>query len=86
MIHRQNWLDTRAWLASLDRSPKTVQKYRIYLRHLIEWADEIPLPNARNIDLTFPAYLVTARKDGKQVPLSYTSIYKALSTTRMFFE
>jgi integrase len=85
MINRQNWLDVRAWLATLDRSPKTIQKYRIYLRHLIEWADETPLPNARSMDLTFPAYLITARNDGKQTPLSYTTIYKTLATTRMFF-
>jgi site-specific recombinase XerD len=85
MINRQNWMDTRAWLATLDRSPKTIQKYRIYLRHLIEWADETPLPNARLMDPAFPTYLITSRNDGKQIPLSYTTIYKTLSTTRMFF-
>ena len=85
MIHRQNWLDVRAWLHTLDHSPKTIQKYRIYLRHLIEWADETPLPNARHIDPTFPTYLITARNDGKASPLSYTTLYKTLTTTRMFF-
>lgn len=85
MIHRKNWLDTRAWLSTLDLSPKTIEKYRIYLRHLIQWADAVPLSNARAIDITFPAYLMTSRNDGKHTPLSYSTIYKTLATTRMFF-
>lgn len=85
MIHRQNWTDTRDWLHGLDRSPKTIEKYRIYLRHLIEWADDTPLPKARDIDLSFPAYLITARNDGKARPLSYSTIYKTLTTARMYF-
>lgn len=90
MIHRQNWLDTRAWLDFManvhDRHEKTIRKYGVYLRHLIEWADRTPLPHAHHILPTFPTYLTTARNDGKAGPLSYTTIYKTLSTTRMFFE
>ncbi len=90
MINRQNWMDTNAWLHHLEhnlgRHTKTIQKYRVSLRHLLEWADEKTLPNARLIDPAFPTYLITARNDGKAVRLSYTSMYKTLATARSFFQ
>lgn len=90
MIHRQNWLDTRAYLQHVERHmgrhPSTVHKYRTQLRHLLEWADETPLSKAREIDPSFPQYLVTARADGKADPLTYFTIYKTLITVRAFFQ
>jgi len=91
MINRQNWLDVRAYLTHLDkrlgRDPKTIAKYWNYLRHLIEWADGTPLPHAhRIIDPVFPLYLTTARNDSRSTPLSYSTSYKALMTTRLFYE
>jgi integrase len=90
MINRQNWLDIRAYLDHLEtrlgRDPQTVHKYGNYLRHLIEWADESPLPLAyRKTEPVFPLYLASARNDGGSKPLSYTTLYKALTTTRQFF-
>lgn len=89
MIHRQNWLDINTWLQYLDhvhgRHEKTIHKYRGHLRHLLEWADDVPFPNARHIDPVFPTYLITSRNDGKTTPLSYVSIYKTLVVTRAFF-
>lgn len=82
MIHRQNWLDVRAYLHHIDRvrqnSPETVKRSRAYMRHLIEWADETPLPKARAIDPILPAYL--ANKN-----LAPASITKGLSAVRQFF-
>lgn len=90
MINRQNWLDVRAYLQHMDRHvnrhPSTIHKYRTQLRHLLEWADEHPFQKARDIDPSFPAYLVTARADGRSVPLSYSTIYKTLITVRAFFQ
>jgi site-specific recombinase XerD len=83
MIHRQNWLDIRAYLHHMDRvrqnSPETVKRSRAYMRHLIEWANETPLPKARAIDPIFPAYL--ANKN-----LAPASITKGLSAVRQYFE
>lgn len=89
MIHRQNWLDVRAYLDHMERrvgrDPQTIHKYRGYLRHLLEWADEQPFPQTRQLDPVYPAYLVTARADGKPQPLSFTSIKKNLDAVRAFF-
>lgn len=89
MIHRQNWLDVRVYLRHIERvrqnDPETVSRARAHLRHLIEWADETPLPKARAIDPTFPTYLLTARADGRHKPLAPASIAKCLSNARLFF-
>ena len=89
MINRQNWLDVRAYLRFLERvrqdAPATVKRARAHLRHLLEWADETPLPNARKIDPVFSAYLLTARCDDKPIPLSAASMVKCMSNARLFF-
>ena len=90
MINRQNWLDVREYLTHLDRrlgrDPQTVHKYWGYLRHLIEWADETPLPASHRIDPVLPMYLMSARNDGKTTPLTHTTQYKALTTIRLFYQ
>lgn len=89
MIWRQNWLDVRAYLEHIERirqnDPETVKRARAHLRHLLEWADSTPLPKARSIDPIFPAFLLTARSDGKNQPLAPASITKGLATARQFF-
>lgn len=89
MINRQNWLDTKEYLHHAERirqnTPSTVSRARKALRHLLEWADETELPRARLLDPTFPTYLLTARADGKSIPLSPASITKDLMLTRQFF-
>jgi site-specific recombinase XerD len=89
MINRQNWLDIRAYLHHIQRvrqnSQETVKRARAHLRHLLEWADETPLPAARKIDPTFPTYLLSARCDGKDQPLAPASISKCLTNARQFF-
>lgn len=89
MIHRQNYLDVRAYLRHSERvrqnDPETVKRARGHLRHLLEWADETPLPRARHIDPTFPTYLLTARADGQAKTLAPASIAKCLTNVRQFF-
>jgi site-specific recombinase XerD len=90
MINRQNWLDVRAYLRYIERvrqnDSETVKRARSHLRHLLEWADETPLPRARSIDPTLPTYLLTARADGKTLPLASASIVRCLANARQFFE
>ena len=91
MIHRQNWLDVRHYLHYIERvrqnDPETVKRIRAHLRHLLEWADDTPLPKSRHVDPTFPAYLNlnTARADGQDKPLSPASIIKGLAFTRQYY-
>ncbi len=88
MIERQNWLDTKQYLAHIEkigRNPETVKRVRGLLRHLLEWADETPFPKARMIDPAFPAYLSSNRNDGRDGGLSPASMKKACEYSRMFF-
>lgn len=89
MIHRQNWLDVRVYLDHLERarqnSPETVKRARGQLRHLLEWADDLPFAKVRAKDPAFPAYLLTARADGQAKTLAPASIIKCLANARQFF-
>ena len=89
MIHRQNWLDIRAYLIHIERvrqnDPETVKRARGHLRHLLEWADETPFPKVRSLDPTFPSYLLTARSDGRDGALAPASIIKGLTNARQFY-
>ena len=90
MIHRQNYLDTRVYLQHSARvrqnSPATVKRTRALLRHLLEWADDIPLPHARSIDPTLPRYLTTARADGRDdIAIAPATLRKCLGAARQFF-
>lgn len=90
MINRANWLDVNRYLGycakTLQNDPKTVLKRRSSLRHLLEWADDTLLGKARLIDPTFPAYLGTARGDGREGPLAPATLAKICESARMFFE
>ena len=89
MIYRQNWLDVYAYLHHMERArqvdPETVKRARGHLRHLLEWADEIPFTKVRSVDPTFPIYLLTARSDGKEKTLAPASITKCLANARQFY-
>lgn len=88
MITRDNWLDVKQFLAHyarIGKDPETVKRIRGLMRHLLEWADGTPFPKARTIDPAYPSYLLTARADGKAVPLSAASMKKACEYARVFF-
>jgi site-specific recombinase XerC len=88
MIHRQNYLDVRAYLKYCDQvrqnSPETLARNRAHLRHLLEWAGETPLPRSRQLP-PFPLYILTARADGHTGKLSPSSIKKGLEAARHFY-
>lgn len=90
MINRENWLEAKDYLRYLTKvrqqSEKTVSKRRGQLRHILEWAGEKSFSKARTIDPTFPAYLLTARNDGKEALLSAESLKSACETARRFFD
>lgn len=89
MINRANWQQIRFFIHYLESvkqtDPATVKRARGHLRHLLEWADEAPLWKSRTIDPTFPAYLKTARNDGREISLSPSSMIRCLTQARAFY-
>lgn len=90
MINRQNWLDVKEYLAYMGEvklvDEKTVKRAWSWLRHLLEWADEKPLPRAREITPAFPVYLMTASKKNLGESLAPITMRKACEYSRSFFE
>jgi len=70
----------------LQNDPATVRCRRHELNHLLQWAGTNLLTSAREIEPAFPIYLLTARRDGKDKPLSPKSLSKITEGARMFFE
>jgi integrase len=64
---------------------ETVKRTKSFLRHMLEWADETPLPEAARIKPVFPAHLQTARLDGKEKPLSPVTQKKTCDYVRLYF-
>jgi len=89
MICRENFFDIesyRVYLADVRRnSAQTLDRRRSQLRHLLEWADDVILPNADSIRPTFSEYLETARNDGRDNPLAHSTIKATCSVAQSFF-
>jgi integrase len=89
MINRENWIDVKAYLAHqsrIGRDPETVARIRVYLNHLLYWADNIVFPKVRNLEPSFPVYLNSSRRDGQDKTLAVTTIKKTCEYVRLFFE
>lgn len=88
MIHRQNWLDVRAYLTHQQKQqlaePATLKRMRGHLNHLLTWADDQPLRAAKRLP-SYVGYLQGARLDGGTAGLAPASIIKALTAARQFF-
>ena len=89
IIHRENWLAVCAFLKYneqvLQLDPKTVKRKRTHLRHLLEWAGNLPFAQAVSIRPTFPAYLIGARNDRQKQPLSAETLDRGCEEARRFF-
>ena len=74
MINRENWKLVNKYLEYRKRvdqmSDKTIRLETTWLNHVLEWADDCSFEKAPGITIPFPAYLPTARKDGKDKPFS----------------
>ena len=61
LIYRGNFLLVQEYLAYLLqvrlRNPKSVERYRFWLNHLLLWAMEVPLQKAPSISPPFPDYV-----------------------------
>ena len=90
MINRDNWTLINKYLEyrrKVDQmSEKTIRLETTWLNHVLEWADETGFEKAPMIRTTFPAYLKTARKDGKEQPYSREYARKVVGCAKRFFE
>ena len=61
LVHRGNFLLVQEYLAYLlqvkMKNPKSVERYRFWLNHLLLWAMEIPLERAHSIQVPFSDYI-----------------------------
>lgn len=66
MIDRENWKAVRAYLQyrrEVDLISSSSQRLEeSWLRHLLEWADDVSFAQVPNIRPSFPQYILTARR------------------------
>lgn len=88
MIERANWLAVQRYLSyCLDveqNTPETVATKKAQLRHLLEWADSLPLQDAPDKRPTFPQYLSTARNANKPGATTGETMHRICWTARAF--
>lgn len=94
MIHRQNWLDIKGFLAYQrdvkQLSPKTLTRNKGSFRHLLEWAGSVPFPEVVPLRPVFPVHLegVEAMRNYKPTghALAYKTRVKCCSLARQFLK
>lgn len=81
LVNRNNFLLVQEYLTYLlqtkNKNPKSVERYRFWLNHLLRWAMEIPLEKAHKIDIPFLAYT-------KELGVAQESQKKTIETARAF--
>lgn len=88
MIHRDNFLKAEeffSYLAEVTQlSPASVRRYRSYLKHLLLWADEVPLAEISTIRPPFPTYLADIRLDSRAGSLAPATAHKIVQVCKRF--
>jgi integrase len=90
MINRGNWKLTKVYLQyrvevdQIGRGSASLEKR--WLHHLLEWADDKSFREAESIRPSFPVYLLSARRDGKEGQLSPEYVRKVVGSARRFFK
>jgi integrase len=88
MIDRRNYRLARSFIDYLREvtqvSPESATRYWFLLKHLLFWADEIPLMYAHKIRPSFPAHLADSRLDGKSGSLAPATLKKVVHTAKRF--
>ncbi|MAT45376.1 MAG: hypothetical protein CL609_23855 [Anaerolineaceae bacterium] len=90
MINRKNYADVLYYLdysrRVLQLADASIHNIRGYLRHLLEWADERSFDSAKEIDPSFPVYLLSARNSGGEGQLAPSTMKKTCEYARRFFD
>lgn len=86
MVNRKNYILARAYLEYLDDvaqlGEETITRYWFLLKHLLLWADEVPLAHAHEIRPSFPSFLSTSRLDGGKGSLAPATLVKAIRVAK----
>jgi site-specific recombinase XerD len=81
LVHRENFLLVQEYLAYLlnkkRKNPKTVERYRFWLNHLLLWAMAVPFPRVATIKVEFSDYV-------KSKQFAKESEKKVVETARAF--
>lgn len=90
LINRENFYEVKAFLnyriKVLQLDPKSIRNRWIELRHLLEWAGPKRLSDGPSIEPFFPAYLATARNDGRDKVLGAGTYQRVCLGGRLFYE
>jgi len=89
LINRYNYLNVIAFLSYrenvIQNDQGTIRRIWISLKHLLEWAREIPFSEASSIMPVFPEFLLSNRMDGNESTLNVTSLDRICAHSRTFF-
>jgi hypothetical protein len=91
MVNRQNYHWAKAHLEYLQDvmqlKPRSVERYRAYLRHTLLWADATPFTQAPDIRPTLTTYVSQPGTDtpGDTEPLASATVRKVIQTAHRFF-
>ena len=90
MVTRQNYQKVKAHLSYLSDvhqiGANSLERYKFLLRHLLLWADEMPLGKIADRRPTFPAYLANQPGKNGQGMLAPKSQKKTIEICRRFLQ
>jgi len=88
MINRDNYLLLRVYLDHLrddnQLGPASVTRYQFLLRHLLLWADEVPLSRAHELRPPYPMYLRNLPGGRTNGALAPATLRKSVQVARAF--
>lgn len=89
MINKKNWQLIKIYLEyrlQVDQICEgSLRKEQTHLRFVLSWAADRPFIKAATFRPTLPEYMLSARLDGNEGPLTPGYIKKVLATARRFF-
>jgi integrase len=89
VINRSNYLLARNFLAYLrdvtQINPISAERYWAYMKHLLLWADHVPLSQSVEIRPAFAAYLTTGQQPVRSKVLAPLTMKKIFQTAKRFF-
>ena len=87
---RKNWTLVQKYL--VDRKEidnlddRSIRNEETWLEFVLDWAGAKHFYDAPKIRPTFPVYMLTARRDGGEEPLSPEYVKKVIRATKRFFK
>jgi site-specific recombinase XerC len=88
LVNRENYHLVRAYLEHLRDTGQlgsgSISRYRFLLRHLLLWADEVPLPRVDDVRPSFPTYLRDRCRGKAQASLAPATLKKTVQVARAF--